>query len=55
MTRKKAIRIAIQAMEEKRKEFTFGHNAYLLGLTAKFIEKDHKKYLELSEAIELLK
>ena len=51
MTRKKAMRIAIKAMEFRKRRYAVGHNSYLAGYRSKFTENDHKKYLELTEAI----
>ena len=55
MTRKKAIQLAIDALERRRRVYAVGHNACIDGMSAfVFCERDHKKYIELSEAIEEL-
>jgi len=55
MLKTKAINIAIKAMEEKRKDFAVGHNVYLKGYRYGSLERDHKRYTELSDAIEILR
>ena len=55
MTRNKAIKLAIDALERRRQVYAVGHNACVDGKACFiFCEHDHKKYNELSEAIEEL-
>jgi hypothetical protein len=54
MTRKKALKLAIKAMQKERNKFAVGHAAYLDGYRAIFAERNHKQYTELSEAIDHL-
>ena len=55
MTRNKAIKLAIDALERRRRVYAVGHSACKDGKSCFiFCEHDHKKYNELSEAIEEL-
>jgi hypothetical protein len=45
------MRIAIKAMEFRKRRYAVGHNSYLAGYRSKFTENDHKKHQELNEAI----
>jgi hypothetical protein len=54
MTKKKAIQLAIKAMQKERQRFVVGHNAYLDGYRAHFAERNHKQYTELSDAITMV-
>ena len=54
MTRKKAIRLAINAIRHRRQRFSVGYNAYQYGDDSVWAERDFKKYVELSEAIKEL-
>ena len=54
MTKNKANRLAIKALEKERMKFVVGHNAFLDGYRAQFAERCHKNYDECSQAIEIL-
>jgi len=54
MTRKKAIKLAVEAIELHRRRFTVGYYSFKNGFDNPGAERDFKKYLELSEAIIML-
>ena len=54
VTRKKAIKLAVDALERRRRMFATGHNAYLAGYDSVWTEREHKKYVELCDAIEII-
>ena len=55
MTKKKALQLAVNAMQKERRKFAVGYNAYLEGYRAPFAERNYKQYNELSEAILIIK
>jgi len=54
MTRKRAIQLAVEAIELHRRRFTVGYYSFKNGFDNPGAERDFKKYLELSEAIIML-
>ena len=54
MTRAKAVRLAVEALKRWRCDYAVGHNALVEGREFTFAEREHKKYEELTEAIEKL-
>ena len=54
MTRKRAIQLAVEALELHRRRFTVGYYSFKNGFDNPGAERDFKKYLELSEAIIML-
>ena len=54
MTPKKARKMAVDAMECRRRAFNIGYYAYLGGYKSIWTERDYKKYMEMSEAIEVI-
>jgi len=55
MTQKKALKLAIEALEYRRNKFAVGYHAYQDGTGGGWAERDFKKYVELCEAIRVLK
>jgi len=54
MKRKRAIQLAVEAIELHRRRFTVGYYSFKNGFDNPGAERDFKKYLELSEAIIML-
>ena len=54
MTRKRAIQLAVEAIELHRRRFTVGYYSFKNGFDNPGAERDFKKYIELSEAIIML-
>ena len=55
MTRDRAIKLAIEALTRRQRQYNVGHNEYLdRGSIFPFAEKDHKKWQELEDAKEEL-
>jgi len=56
MNKRSAIALAKKALEKLRKDVAFNANLYSRGLVKSFrTEEDHKKYVNISDAIEVLK
>ena len=51
MRRNKAIKLAVEAIELHRRRFTVGYYSFKNGFDNPGAERDFKKYLELTEAI----
>ncbi len=54
MTKNRAHKLAIKALEKERRKFVVGHKAYLNGYRAQFAVSCHKNYDECSQAIEIM-
>lgn len=55
MTKNKAIKLAIVALEEKRKRlYAFNAKLYEMGVHSFRTEKDKKSYDEINQAVEIL-
>ena len=55
MISKRTTRLAIEALEYRRRNYASGHNACQNGFDVVWTKRDSKKYVELSEAIKELK
>jgi len=51
VTRKKAVRLAVDALERRRRKYSVGYHAYEDGYDSVWAEREHKKYVELCDAI----
>lgn len=55
MTKNQAIKLAIKALQIIQRRYSPGHFIYLSGgQRFEFAEKDHKKFVEIDQAIELI-
>ena len=55
MKQKKAITLAVDALERHRRKFSVGYHAYQDGFHSTWAERDYKKYVELCEVIREIK
>ena len=54
MTRKRAIQLAVEAIELHRRKYAVGYHAYRSGNLSTWTTRDFKNYNELTKAIEVL-
>ena len=54
MKKKKAIRLAVDAIRRRQKVFVCGYKAYSLDYESHWTARDFKKYVELEDAIRAL-
>jgi hypothetical protein len=55
MTRERAIAIALDAMERRRRVFAVGWRAYNDGFEGIWTMREHEKYEEMIKAIEVIR
>jgi len=54
MTKNQAIKLAIRALECIQRRYAPGHYIYLNGGQFDFAAKDHRKYIEIEQAKEII-